>query len=292
VTEYDQQRLWHLVLEYEELEPAERQALDEALKEAPHLTRDWNRLREIETRAACDWPLAADEFWQTAAGNPDCQQSLARILDELPNPAENTLPFARRSADGPIPATSRRRFFSPRVLWPLAAVLALAVFWSSFAPQKDLIGPLTVQTIQITDSGTRSLPTPLPAAGQLRTGQAFVLSLTPETNGWLVVYHVDPAGRRERVFAGEISRPDGDLNTVTVPSVASGDYWVLSGDPGKESFVIGAAADPVVDLADLDRTVTAGYPVTGDHEQAVTAVSSALAHVVTTVRVLTVEHIE
>ncbi len=286
MTEQNRQHLWRLALMYEELTPAEQQSVDEFLAADPDLQRNWERLRELETRAACDWPLATDDFWQaglTDSEDQARQQSLDRILATLPHTAGDTLPFGEGTA-GP---QTKRRFLSSRVLWPLAAVLALVVFLPRLSPHKDLIGLLAVQTVQVTDDGTRSLPTPVPAAGQLHSGQAFVLSLTLETSGWVVVYHVDPAGVYKRVWAGPTT--DG---TATIPPASSGDYWVLSGATGTENFVVGAAPEPVADLDELDRSVATACAKAHGPSQIVAAVSEALDATVMTVRVLDIDHIK
>ncbi len=286
MTEQKRQHLWLQALRYEELTPAEQQSVDESMAADPDLRRNWERLRELEKQAACDWPLADEDFWQagsTDREDQERQESLDRLLAAVPPTVGDTLPFGERAAE---PRT-RRRFLLPRVLWPLAAVLALVILLPNFFPQKDLIGLLAIQTVQVTDDGTRSRPTSIPAAGQLHSGQAFVLSLAPETSGWVVVYHVDSAGVCECVWDGLTTE-----GTPTIPPISSGDYWVLSGAIGTENFVVGAAPEPVADLDELDRSVAAACAQVQGASRVVEAVSEVLAAAVTMVRVLDIDHIE
>lgn len=287
MTDRNRQRLWQLVLAYEDLDADQRQLVDQALAADSALRRDWQRLQALERNAALDWANGDTEFWHTAADPVEARRSevsLNRLLAGLPNqvPFDREVRTRRQAADRQRPWV--------RILLPLAAVLALIVFLPRMATENRLIGPLAVRSIALAQDGTRSLQSGAPPAEQLRTGQAFVLDLSPETSGWLVIYHVDPRGAATRIYADVT--PEAAAGAVTIPPAASGDFWVLSGDGGLESFVVGASEQALPDLAVLDAGVVAGRPAAGDHKSVVVAVSSAMQEHLTDVQVLTFTHLD
>ena len=169
-------------------------------------------------------------------------------------------------------------------------MLALVVLIPRFSGDPSLIGPVAVQVLQLTDDGTRTGQISAPMAGQLRTGQAFVLTLSPGTEGWLVVYHVGPDGSYSLVFSGET--PPAGSDGVTIPTAASGDFWVLDGEPGPESFVIGASEDVMADQAALEDELGRVHTTVDGHAAVVSVLAEALAEAMTEVQVLNLTHID
>jgi len=156
-------------------------------------------------------------------------------------------------------------------------------------PNTYLIDQLAVRTVEIAGDGTRSVESAAPTAGQLATGQAFVLSLAPMPSGWLVVYHVDPLGKYARVFADAVANED---EGQTIPSAASGDFWVLDGEPGRESFVVGATTQTAPDLNHLAEAIVQQSVGTQNHAEVVTAIATAMDKILTEVQVLTFDHVD
>ncbi len=296
MTDQERQRLWQLILRYEDLDAGQRLEVDQALAADADLQRDWARLCDLEQRAQLKWAAEDEAFWQpeldrkTAA---DCQASLSEVLARLPAAANtgerpDTRPFEQnRSAKGP--ARSWQLVPPLRVLWPLAAVLALVVLYPRLTSHQDLLGHLAVRTVDVAPDGTRSGQPPVPIAGQLRSGQAFVLSLDLAEASWLVVYHVDPRGKCVRIF--DDAAAPGASGMVTVPAAGSGDFWVLDGEPGLESFVVGATSLTGLDQGALTIDLADGCAGSGNRTTKVAAVSAALGRQMSEVQVLTFEHL-
>ncbi len=288
MTDIEKQRLWSLVLKYEDLEPVQRQMVDQALAADPELRKDWQQLSGVEDKAKLDWALNSDEFWQPEMDDVTaerCYHSLEKILAELPQEGENTSPFGEVNA--PDPKTVRGAGSWARMLLPLAAVLALFILFPRLATNKNLIGPVAVQTVQIANDGTRSAQGADTIEGQLRTGQAFVLNVALQDAGWLVIYHVDPKGQYVEVFSGEAVEP-----TITVPDAASGGFWVLDGEPGSESFVVGAFGDKSPDLATLEAAVTTACAAAEGHAAVVSALTMTMDKSLSETRVFSFEHLD
>lgn len=303
MTDQNRQQLWHLILQYEDLDPAQRLSVDQALAADPDLRRDWDQLRTLEQKAQLAWSTDDEDFWQPAMDQTTadrCRVSLEAILAELPQttaPGDSTdgpLPFVD-SADRPPVAgrvSGMRRVLSTRVLWPLAAVLALVVLYPRVATNRSLITDLGVRTIDVAAGGTRSGQGTALIEGQLATGQAFVLELAPTEATWLVVYHVDPAGHPTRLYAAPVADHSGRTGSLTIPPADTGDFWVLDGEPGFESFVVGATAKAIPDLTDLSAAVADGCSEAQGRAAAVDAVAEALADGLPEVQILTFEHVD
>lgn len=288
MTDLERQRLWHLVLKYEELEAPQRQAVDRALNADPELQNDWRTLRGLEGQATLDWELAKEDFWQPEMDDitaERCRHSLEEIMARVPQSGQDIAPFGNAET----PATPASQGIQPwtRVLWPVAAVLALFLLFPRLATQPDLIGHLAVQTVEVAADGTRSAQRTDTIAEQLRTGQAFVLSLATEDADWLVVYHVDPNGKYAEVFSGQTTGTE-----MTIPDAATGGFWVLDGEPGPESFVVAAFADNAPDLVALKAALTNAGSGAEGHAAVVAALSQALNKAATELRVLSIKHVD
>lgn len=287
MTDQNRHRLWQLVLTYEDLDPDQRRLVDEELARDPALRRDWGRLQALEKQAVLDWTTSDSDFWRPVAGPDETRQSevsLERMLAALPA----QVPFGSTAGMGRKSSAQHRSW--GRILLPLAAVLAMLVFLPRLASENRLVGPLSVRPISLADDGTRSAQSRDLPAGQLRTGEAFVLDLSPETSGWLVVYHVDPQGVVTQVYADATPQPAAGV--VTIPPADSGDFWVLSGEPGAESFIVGAIGEAAPELAMLEAAVAAANKARSDHDAAVAVVSGALQKHLTDVRVVTFDHVD
>lgn len=220
-----------LILGYEELEGAERARADALLREHPELAERLARHRRLESGAAAIRPTGRGLF------DPDelSQEEIARQQESL----RRVLLRATASAAGIRPA-ARSRWKRP-LQWalPLAAALAFALLWPQLHTDRDKLYGVHILTGPTSGEVRGGELEP----NTLHTGQVFAVEFELAQDAYVVIYHLDPAGR----FAQ--AHPDPTVAAAValgagkhqVPSADAASMWVLDGQPGLETFFVAIA---------------------------------------------------
>lgn len=278
-----------LVLGYEELEPAEKAVVDRFMIAHPELA---NRLRwhqQLEAQAGADLPLG-QAAWQDNLTPEEVEaqeESLRRILAEL------DLVVNESAAGAPsAKILSFTEHLRRQALWvlPLAAVLALALFMPRGSAEKLLLHDLTVQALETRVDGSRGAELPNPEDGVLHTGQAFALEFSLESNAYVVVYHVDPAGQVSRVYPGTITdslSPHRGGQGHQIPDPDSGEVWVLGSETGTETFLVASSKELPLALEKFELPAD-----TSDRERVLAELKSRLAAIVDQVDLYEFQHVD
>lgn len=238
------QEMEQLILGYEELDAAEKAVADSYLGRYPELAARlrWHRDKEkiaVEAMPIFDAPQQNDALLQTDESAQ--QESLRRILADLypvnvsaSTPASGTVNFAGRLVK------------HTRWALPLAAVLAVIVLLPRGPGEKILLQNLTISSVEILADGSRGPHHPDPSSNVLHTGQAFVLDFNLIEDAYVVVYHVDPAGRVSRVYpenmTGHLKIHKGGQGHQ-IPSPDSGETWILGAEIGIETFLVASRTE-------------------------------------------------
>lgn len=246
----DDKRWRELFLGYEELDADQRREVDAYLARNPDARAQLEKLQELERRAV--EPMGAIGL---DAGDMESLDSEAHAGERRSREALlDRLGVAGHAAQHRIHrrAFSLRR--SPRVWLPAAA--AAAALFIFLGPWNDARVPELgeLQVIRLADGRqTRSVTD----GGQLRSGDAFVLSFELDHAASVVVYHVDPLGQVSLIVPGSASEhpPRFDAGVVRIPGSEDPEQWVLGGDPGREGFVVALTGHPLSAFAELDAAL-------------------------------------
>lgn len=250
----------HLVLGYEELDPADRAVADSYLGRHPELAARlaWHRKQEALAQDPVPDVLDFQDGDHLEPRDQEAQQeSLRRILAGLDLNRNAGEGDHARDAES-LSFTAHLRRHAQWVL-PLAAVLALAIFLPRGDTDKALLQNLTVSRIELLADGSRGPGQSAPADGVLHTGEAFALDFFLDDDAYVVVYHVGPAGQVSRVYPETITdtmSPHQGGQAYQIPDPAAGETWILGSDTGTESFLvaIGNEIPAGLDQIQIDAT--------------------------------------
>jgi len=271
-----------LILGYEELEPADRALADRYLEAHPDLAARlaWHQAKEVG--AAANLPVA-DAAWQVgdlSAGEDAARhESLRRILAEVT--------VGQGTAGGGSVGRVRDR---AAWLLPLAAILALALLLPQAGVEKSLLRNLTVARVEMAVDASRGSGRLDVTDGALFTGEAFALDFRLDEDAYVVVYHVDPAGRVSMVHpespADEATPLRGGRNH-RIPDPRGGLVWVLGAETGVESFLVASARRPPAGVAGL-----ASDAVSADRAATLARLRSRLADLMDEVELHEFDHVD
>jgi hypothetical protein len=278
-----------LILGYEDLEPAEKVVVDGFMASHPELANRLKWHQQLEAQAGSDLPLGQAP-WQDNLTSEEVeaqQESLRRILAEL----DQALSDSTGGAPG-AKILSFTEHLRRQVLWvlPLAAVLALAVLMPRGNAEKTILHDLNVNRIELRVDGSRGADLPNPEDGVLHTGQAFALEFSLDSNAYVVVYHVDPAGQVSRVYPGTITdslSPHRGGQGHQIPDPDSGEVWILGSETGTESFLVASSKELPLGLQEFKLPTD-----TSDRARVLAELKSRLAAIVDQVDLYEFEHVD
>ncbi|MBI5711118.1 MAG: DUF4384 domain-containing protein [Candidatus Eisenbacteria bacterium] len=274
-----------LVLVLEELEGDEREKAEAHLASCPECRSLLVRLQGVERGARLQSVLARLERGEPvrmSAG--DAEQAHASLLAlRVRLGLEGAAPAAgrARAATAGTGARPWRRHWV-RVLVPAAAVAAaLLVLWPRPSGDHVLVRDLRLLPASQMRGG---------GEGGWHTGDAFVLRFELAAPAQPVVFHAGPSGELALLYPEDpgAALEKSPAGPVTLPPEAGGIEWRFEGEPGVETFVVGARSRPAPGLAELLAQARA-LPAT-DRSARVKALRELLERRMGPVRAIEVTH--
>jgi Domain of unknown function (DUF4384) len=249
----------NLIYGYEELDADEKRKVDAVLADDEALRSRLHRLQELEKTAAEVLDLPDEDFYAAPDLGPDDREALKTSLDDLirkldlqDNPAQ------------PQGAGWRTFFQSlrPRLLVPVAVAVGLFILIFSPFDQsgKPVIEQLDLVTYALDNGHTRDARIIDPGSGELRNGQAFGLSMTLTRDAYLALVHIDPTNQIQLVYpetSAQAARLFEGGDSLTMPDLDGDELWILSGDPGEETFVVASCEEPLSAVTELRDSLAA-----------------------------------
>lgn len=243
------QEIENLILGYEDLEPSDRAVADRFLSQDPRLAARLKWHQDLEASSAASLSVDDDSFELSDEESRAQQESLRRILAAIDQ--------SNPESEAKIISFGDKLRRSSRWMLPLAAILAFAIFFPRGAQEKFLLQDLSVSQVELMPDGTRGPEHPVAAGSELHTGQAFALDFSLNEDSFVVIYHVDPRGQVSRVYPDTIT---DDLVPLRggqghqIPSIESGEAWILGSETGTESFLVAAHPSLLTALANIAVT--------------------------------------
>jgi len=175
---------------------------------------------------------------------------------------------------------------------PLAAAAAmLLLVWAPWSSRDSIqlrdVAVIAVDTGSGTSRGTDDVRT-------WNSGEAFALTFQLEASAGVIVYHVDPSGRAALVVPGstEEAIPFFESGiTHHIPSAMGEEQWVLGGETGMESFLLGASDDQDLDLEILDQEIHERLASLDDRKLILDSVRTLLEEKLDSVQLIEFEHL-
>jgi hypothetical protein len=281
-------RIRALILAYEDLEGEDRQKAEEFLAQNADVRRKLQRLRELEEWARDPVPLPEGHAPPDFGLSPSEEAQLARSLKALKGRLD-LQPVRQPARRGPW---SVLRGPGRKIWVPVAAAAVVALWmWSPWSSRELLrFEDLRVLTVEVGTGTSRGVET----RRARRSGEAFALSFQLEKDAHVIVYHVDPAGRASLVFPGSPSDPmaffEADL-PQRIPAATADEQWVLGGETGRESFLLGASESADLDLEALDRQVHERLANVTDRGAVLDSLRTLLTETFETVQLIEFDHL-
>jgi len=249
-----------LVLVYEELTETERARADEHLASCSACAELLGRLQRLERAAAAQGaipPLDAPVLERLSAGErEDADASLALLRTRLrlgPRFGNRPTRAGLRARGGVLDAFRDWLFGPTGMRWALASASVAAILLVTFVvwqPRQSgmTTGALVRDARLAPYSGPRGATVP-----GWHTGQAFVLDFMLAAPASPVVFHVDPRGSVTLLYPESPTSPAPiePAGLVRLPREGSEIVWRLEGEPGPETFLVGATANGQVSLREL-----------------------------------------
>lgn len=232
-----------LVLAYEELDAAQRAAVDEHLAACASCRTLLGKVQAAEAAAPgaieLDEPLAG----LSAETRADAEASREALLQRI-----------RRDRKSRAPWLTPARLL---IAVPLAAALLVAIGLKDFIGRRaEPFGDLRLAPAVVTRDAER----------ELQPGQPVSIRFTPDRDGWPVVVHADETGVRLLCPTAELAGWPAQAGLPTVlPPPGSGVSWNLASDGAAERWWVALSADPVDAPAALAALLATAAPdeVTG-----------------------------